>query len=131
MAYDSYARQTDLLSDREKEALVFEKLRGRVLIAMRASEFDLERARTLADLHRLWTHVVTLAGDADNQLPRDLRASIVSTALAMLRDLDTEKPDLEFQAEVLNNFANGLKSVPSSGVVLAPDAGHTPAIVTA
>lgn len=131
MAYDSYARQTEMLSDREKEALVFEKLRGRVLIAMRASEFDLERTRTLADLHRLWTHVVALAGDRDNQLPRDLRARIVSTALAMLRDLEEETPDLEFQAEVLRNFADGLKSGLASSASLPATTTDAPAVVTA
>lgn len=131
MAYDSYARQIDLLSDREKEALVFEKLRGRVLIAIRANEFDLERTRTLADLHRLWTHVIALAGDRDNKLPRDLRASIVSTALAMLRDLEEETPDLEFQAEVLRNFADGLRAVPSGGGDATAVSGDRPGVMTA
>lgn len=110
MTYDSYLRQTETLSDREKEALLFEKMRGRVILAMRSSEFSLERAKVIADLRRLWSHIATLAADQDNKLPKEIRANIVSIALAMVRDLDEDKPDLDFQAEVLGNFAAGLRS---------------------
>jgi len=123
MSYNPYARQDELLSDREREAKLFERMRGRVLLAMKEEDFSLSRARTLADLHRLWTHVATLVSDDDNKLPQELRARIVSVAMAMLRDLDGETPDLDFQAEVLGNFAEGLRTSAASGSSQAPAGG--------
>jgi flagellar biosynthesis regulator FlaF len=120
VSVNPYARQADILSDREREALLFEKMRGRILLAKDRSEFDLERTRALADLHRLWTHVATLVSDDDNKLPQELRASIVSVAMAMLRDLDGETPDLDFHAEVLGNFAEGLRATAAPGSSQAP-----------
>lgn len=122
MSVNPYARQADMLSDREKEALLFEKMRGRVLLARQADEFDLSRARTIADLRRLWAQVATLVGDPDNRLPLELRASIISIAMAMLRDIESGNPDLEAQAEVLGNFAAGLKPAASgeAPVAVAP-----------
>jgi flagellar biosynthesis regulator FlaF len=120
MTYNPYARQDELLSDREREARLFERMRGRVLLARQEGEFSLSRTRTLADLHRLWTHVATLVSDDDNKLPEDLRARIVSVAMAMLRDLDGETPDLEFQAEVLGNFAEGLRTAAAPGSSQVP-----------
>jgi len=128
MSYNPYARQDELLSDREREAKLFERMRGRVLLAMKEEDFSLSRARTLADLHRLWTHVATLVSDDDNKLPTELRARIVSVAMAMLRDIDGDSPDLDFQAEVLQNFAEGLRTMSGASTATA---GSGPTIVTA
>jgi flagellar biosynthesis regulator FlaF len=128
MTYNPYARQDELLSDREREARLFERMRGRVMLARQEGEFSLSRARTLADLHRLWTHVATLVSDDDNKLPTELRARIVSVAMAMLRDIDGDSPDLDFQAEVLQNFAEGLRTMSGASTATV---GSGPTIVTA
>lgn len=66
------------------------------------------RIKAIADARRLWLHSATFLADANNALPRPLRASLISVALAVLRELDSPEPDLAFVAETTRVISDGL-----------------------
>ena len=57
---------------------------------------------------RLWSTIIDLMKDPENQLPSGLRASIVSVGMTVLRELSTERPDIVFVTNVNENIAAGL-----------------------
>lgn len=93
-------------SPREQEAEVFQSVNG----ALRATreQGPIARVRALADNRRLWTTVIDLVRDPANNLPAELRASIISVGLAVQREMDREQPNFEFLISVNENIAAGL-----------------------
>ena len=99
----AYRRQ---LTSKQMEAEVF----TRATRAIRTAETGgpLDRARAIADNRRLWETVQGLVRDPTNALPAELRGSIASVAIAVLRECDAEQPDLAFVADINEQFAAGL-----------------------
>jgi flagellar biosynthesis regulator FlaF len=65
-------------------------------------------ARARADNRRLWDVVLSLVLDPANQLPAALRSQVASLAHAVLRECETDPPDLGFIAEMNEAVAGGL-----------------------
>lgn len=93
-------------SQREQEADVFRRSIASLKLAQTGSA--LQRIRALADNRRLWTTVSDLMRDPGNALPADLRASIISVAITVQREMDQDAPDLGFLIAVNENVAMGL-----------------------
>jgi len=66
------------------------------------------RIRAVADNRRLWLAMETALVDPSNQLPTPMRAGLVSLGRAVLREMDTPSPDLDFLIEVNEQVAAGL-----------------------
>lgn len=94
------------LTPKQMEAEVFTRA-NRVLRGAEDAG-PLALARAIADNRRLWDAVHDVVVDPQNALPPALRASIASIALAVLRECDSERPDLGFIAEINESFAAGL-----------------------
>lgn len=93
-------------SQREQEADIFRRAIGALKAASNADA--LKRVRALADNRRLWMTVNDLMRDPGNSLPAPLRASIVSVALAVQREMDRDHPDFGFLITINESFAAGL-----------------------
>ncbi|WP_264715313.1 flagellar biosynthesis regulator FlaF [Limobrevibacterium gyesilva] len=106
----AYAASSAHRSAREQEADVFR--RANVALRQSATAGAATRARALADNGRLWTTLIDLTRDPQNQLPQAIRASIISVGLAVQREMQNETPDLEFLVNVNENLALGLSARP-------------------
>jgi len=93
-------------SQREQEADVFRRVIGALKAARNGHA--LQRVRALADNRRLWMAVHDLMRDPENNLPPELRASIISVGLTVQREMDRDQPDFGFLIAVNENFAMGL-----------------------
>lgn len=98
------------LTPKQMEAEVFARATRaiRAVSEAAAPAQPLVHARAVADNRRLWDTVHTLVLDPTNALPVPLRASIAGVALAVIREIDAEAPDLHFIAEMKDQFAAGL-----------------------
>ncbi len=94
------------MTSKQMEAEVF----ARCTRAVRAAESGgvLDRVRAVADNRRLWEAVLMSVGDPANALPQDLRGGLARLAQAVVRECDSEEPDLAFIAEVNEHTAAGL-----------------------
>jgi flagellar biosynthesis regulator FlaF len=72
----------------------------------------IQKVRALADNRRLWMMVHDLMRDPDNALPAPLRASIVSVALSVQREMNQDAPDFDFLVSINENMAAGLAGQP-------------------
>jgi flagellar biosynthesis activator protein FlaF len=93
-------------SQREQEADVFRRAIGALKVARNGNA--IQRIRALADNRRLWMTVHDLMSDPNNNLPRELRASIISVGLAVQREMDRDSPNFNFLITINENFAAGL-----------------------
>ena len=105
-AVQAYESATRYRSQREQEADVFR----RTIASLKASQTAsaIERIRALADNRRLWVTVNDLMYDPGNALPLQMRAQIVSVALAVQREMERDEPDFDFLIGINENFAAGL-----------------------
>jgi flagellar biosynthesis regulator FlaF len=94
------------LSARQMEAEVFARANRSIREA--ESGGPLARARATADNRRLWDAVQAAVLDPTNNLPAELRASILNVAIAVVRECDAEQPDFAFIAELNDHFAAAL-----------------------
>ena len=72
----------------------------------------MEQIRAVAENRRIWLSVMGLMRDPGNQLPAELKASIISLGLAVQRENEAETPDFEFLISVNQNMAAGLDGHP-------------------
>ena len=93
---------------REQEADVFRRATASLRLAQSQSSGEIDRVRALADNGLLWTTLVIMVRDQDNQLPAPLRASIVSVGMSVQRELNAKTPDLSFLIGINENFTAGL-----------------------
>jgi flagellar biosynthesis regulator FlaF len=92
------------------EAKLFERMADHARCKPRRFGRQLSRrVRAIAEARRLWLHTATLCADPDNHLPQALRAQIISVALAVLREIDGESPDVAWLAEITRTIAEGLR----------------------
>lgn len=93
-------------SQRAQEADVFRRATGALKAGQNAS--PVARVRALADNRRLWAAVQDLMRDPANPLPETLRAQILSVSLTVHREMDREKPDVDFLISINEHMAAGL-----------------------
>jgi flagellar biosynthesis regulator FlaF len=97
------------MSGKQMEAEVFARATRSIREAL-TKPGPLEMARAVADNRRLWDAVLMAVLDPANQLPQGLRAQLAGLSRAMLRECDSEQPDLAFIAEMNEQIAGGLWS---------------------
>lgn len=107
-AIDRYRRSTEADHPVLAEAKLFASLASRLEQAGSLPKSSARRLRALADARRLWLHTATLCSDPANRLPRELRAQIISVALAVLREIDSEAPDVAAISEITRAIGEGL-----------------------
>jgi flagellar biosynthesis regulator FlaF len=112
LAARAYGASRSALDLRVQEADVFRRVIGGLKGAMQDAS---RRPRALSDTRCLWLAVETALADPHNQLPRQLRASIVSIGRAVQRELDEAEPDLGFLVEMSEAIASGLDPRGASG----------------
>lgn len=105
-AHAAYATSVSHRGPRAQEADLFRRITG----ALRASQSlgPIAKTRALADNRRLWLAVCDLMRDPANQLPDVLRARIVAIGKAVLRELDSDRPNIDFLANVNDQIADAL-----------------------
>ncbi len=91
---------------REQEAEVFRLVNARLRTAR--DKDVLTRVKAICDNRRLWGAVMDLARDPTNALPAPLKASLVSVALAVRREMDAGDPDLDMLISINEAIAAGL-----------------------
>jgi flagellar biosynthesis regulator FlaF len=106
-AYAASARRRTI---REQEADVFRYVNGGLRRGRHTKGVELTRA--LADTVRLWTSVIDLLRDPENQLPAELRASIISVGITVRREAQSAEPDIEFIIGINEHIAAGLSATP-------------------
>jgi flagellar biosynthesis regulator FlaF len=83
-AAHAYQAAASYRSQREQEADVFRRISGALKAAREAGAN--QRVQAIADNRRLWITLADLMRDPLNQLPQNLRASIVSVGITVQRD---------------------------------------------
>jgi flagellar protein FlaF len=106
-AIQAYRTASRYRSQRDQEADVFRQANAGLTRA-RDNAPRIQQIRALADNRRLWMMVTDLMRDPGNSLPEPLRASIVSVALTVQREMDRETPDFAFLITINENFVAGL-----------------------
>lgn len=102
----AYQASADTRGLRMQEADIFYRATGALRAARDGSPVD--RARGLADNRQLWLTLAGILHDPDNQLPKDLRAAMLSVAKSVERQMDQPSPDFDFLIAVNENIAAGL-----------------------
>lgn len=103
------------------EAELFGRIAAQLEFAATLGALSPRRVRALADARRLWLHTATLCSDPENRLPRELRAQIISVAMAVLREIDSEAPDVTMLAETTRAIADGLADAARRAAPPAPE----------
>jgi flagellar protein FlaF len=96
------------LTPKQMEAEVFARATRAIRNAAAGGGAALDLARALEDNRRLWSAVHDAVLDPENALPVPLRAQVAGVALAVMRECDAARPDLDFIIETNDNFAAGL-----------------------
>ncbi len=110
VAATAYGATAALRPARNQEADVFRQAARSLAAASKGR--SIEQIRALSDNRRIWMSVIDLMRDPSNALPAQLRASIISLALAVQRESETEAPDFDFLISVNQNMAAGLDGQP-------------------
>ncbi len=86
----SYADiQTDSVADaRDRERQLLDRSIGLLNVARQAGADSLQAIEALHFTNRLWTTFVEDLGNADNALPKELRANLISIGLWVLREAE-------------------------------------------
>lgn len=106
-ATKAYKMATEHRSLREQEADIFNRVNYALKSATGGRKLDLIRA--LADNRRLWSTLLDVMVDPENALPLELRASIISLARAVDREMTSVQPNLNFLIAINENIADGLR----------------------
>jgi flagellar biosynthesis activator protein FlaF len=107
LATQAYKAASRYRSQRDQEADVFRHANASLKRGLDDGS-RIHQVRALADNRRLWTMVSDLMRDPTNALPESLRASIISVGLSVQREMDQEKPDINFLIAINENIAAGL-----------------------
>lgn len=84
----SYAEvQTDSVADaKDREQQLLSRSIDLLVEARDAGPNSMESVRAIHFLNRLWTTFIEDLGNADNELPKELRANLISIGLWLLRE---------------------------------------------
>jgi flagellar biosynthesis activator protein FlaF len=109
-AIQAYRAASRYRSQRDQEADVFRQ----AIAGLRSSQGieQIQQVRALADNRRLWMMVTNLMTDPDNVLPDPLKARIVAVGRSVQREMEQEKPDLDFLIAINESIAAGLAGQP-------------------
>jgi flagellar biosynthesis activator protein FlaF len=109
-AIQAYRAASRYRSQRDQEADVFRQ----AIAGLRSSQGteQMQQVRALADNRRLWMMVTNLMTDPDNVLPDPLKARIVAVGRSVQREMEQEKPDLDFLIAINESIAAGLAGQP-------------------
>lgn len=86
----SYAEvQTDSVADaKDREQQLLSRSIDLLVEARDAGANSMESVRAIHFLNRLWTTFIEDLGNADNELPQELRANLISIGLWLLREAE-------------------------------------------
>lgn len=115
-AIDRYRRSTEADHPVLAESKLFAAIASHLDQASGLPSSSTRRLRALADARRLWLHTATLCSDPTNRLPKELRAQIISVALAVLREIDSEAPDVATIGEITRAVSEGLAEAARSAL---------------
>jgi flagellar protein FlaF len=84
----SYADiQTDSLADaKDRERQLLDRSIELLVEARNAGVDSLQSIEAIHFMHRVWTTFIEDLGSADNELPKELRANLISIGLWLLRE---------------------------------------------
>ena len=87
----SYAEiQTDSVADaRDRERQLLDRSISLLSAARDKGAQSLQSIEALQFVNRIWTAFITDLGNSENQLPRELRANLISIGLWLLREAET------------------------------------------
>lgn len=111
--FNAYAQAQSMRSTRSREADVFRRVAWGLKEARKTGE-RMKQVRALSDVRRLWGLVHDSVINPENQYPDRLKSSLASIALAVLREVETDKPDLDFLISVTENVGDGLDETSST-----------------
>jgi flagellar biosynthesis activator protein FlaF len=86
----SYADiQNDAVADaRDRERQLLDRSIDMLLAAKEDGALSIRSIEALHFLNRVWTNFIEDLGSADNELPKDLRANLISIGLWLLREAE-------------------------------------------
>ena len=67
------------------------------------------RARAIADNRRLWIALEASVRHPANQLPQDTKVAMLNVGRALMREMESQAPDLDFLIEVNEQLIAGLR----------------------
>ena len=102
----AYQQTRQAMAPREQEADVFRRVTGALKAAL--SDEGITRARAIADNRRLWIALEASIRHPANLLPKHTKVTMLNVGRAVLREMDTAEPDLDFLIEVNEQVAEGL-----------------------
>jgi flagellar protein FlaF len=105
-ATKAYQAVVSRRNPREQEAELFRQVSAQLREAR--DKDPMTRVKAICDNRRLWSLVMDLARDPANALPVELRASLVSLAIAVRREFDKEDPDFDWMISINEAIAGGL-----------------------
>lgn len=103
----AYQMTRQAMDPREQEADVVRRVTWALKEAL--EQEGIPRARAIADNRRLWIALDASVRHPANQLPRDTKLTMLSVGRAVLREMESNTPDLGFLIEVNEQLAAGLR----------------------
>lgn len=103
----AYQMTRQAMDPREQEADVVRRVTWALKEAL--EQEGIPRARAIADNRRLWIALDASVRHPANQLPRDTKLAMLSVGRAVLREMESNTPDLGFLIEVNEQLAAGLR----------------------
>jgi len=87
----SYADiQTDSIADaKDRERQLLDRSIDLLLLARDAGVNSLQSIEAIHFLHRIWTTFIEDLGSSENELPKELRANLISIGLWLLREAES------------------------------------------
>ncbi|WP_155992505.1 flagellar biosynthesis regulator FlaF [Fodinicurvata fenggangensis] len=110
---NAYAQAQSMRSVRSREADIFRRVIWGLKEARKSGE-RMQTVRAISDARRLWGVVHDSVVHPENHYPDQLKASLASIALTVLREVQSEEPDLDFLISVTASVGEGLDDAPSS-----------------
>lgn len=104
---NAYSQAQSMRSTRSREADIFRRVAWGLKEAKKSGE-RMHHVRAISDVRRLWGVVHDSVIHPENQYPDQLKASLASIALAVLREVQAENPDLDFLISVTASVGEGL-----------------------
>lgn len=106
LATRRYGATQQTRSLREQEADVFRRVNYALKAALNADA--VERARAIGDNRRLWLAIESAMIHPANQLPAELKASILSMGRTIQREMVGPEPDIAFLITMNDQMIAGL-----------------------
>jgi flagellar biosynthesis regulator FlaF len=103
-AYQMARQSTD---PREQEADVVRRVTWGLKEAVERG--GIARARAIADNRRLWIALEASVRHPANQLPKDTKVAMLNVGRAVMREMESQAPDLDFLIEVNEQLTAGLR----------------------